>query len=93
MLTLQRLGTHLNVAHRVPLLVDVLTVGDHLLNLRALKEVQLQQLGHVLTEVDAVEHTQQLPAHCAAQNDAIEYDSDIQLRAFSLRLSIWGAHL
>lgn len=59
--------TDLNIAHGVPLLVDVLTVGDHMLDLRALKEVQLQQLGHVLTEVDAVEHTQQLPADCGTK--------------------------
>lgn len=56
--------THLNIAHSVPLLVDMLTVGDHLLYLSALEEIQLQQFGHVLTEVDAVEHAQQLPAHC-----------------------------
>lgn len=57
------MGTHLNVAHGVSLLVDVLTVTDHLLNLRALEEVQLQQLGHVLTKVDAIKDAQQLPAH------------------------------
>lgn len=57
------LETHLNVAHSVSLLIDMLTVGDHLLYLSALKEVQLQQLRHVLTEVDDVQHTQQLPAH------------------------------
>lgn len=62
------MGAHLNIAHGVSLLVDVLTVGDDLLYLRALKEVQLQQLGHVLAEVDAVEHAQQLPAHCGTTN-------------------------
>ncbi|TNN85085.1 hypothetical protein EYF80_004739 [Liparis tanakae] len=55
--------THLHVAHGVSLLIDVLTVGDHLLDLSALKEVQLQQLRHILTEIDGVQHTQQLPAH------------------------------
>lgn len=57
------LDTHLNVAHSVSLLIHMLTVGDHLLYLGALKKVQLQQLRHVLTEVDSVQHTQQLPAH------------------------------
>jgi len=55
--------THLHVAHGVSLLIDVLAVGDHLLDLSALKEVQLQQLRHILTEIDGVQHTQQLPAH------------------------------
>lgn len=57
------LETHLNVAHSMSLLIDMLTVGDHLLYLSALKEVQLQQLRHVLTEVDGIQHTQQLPAY------------------------------
>ena len=57
------LGTHLDVANGVSLLVDVLAVRDHLLYLCALKEVQLQQLRHILTEVDGVQHAQQLPAH------------------------------
>lgn len=57
------LETHLDIAHSVSLLVDVLTVGDDLLYLGALEEVQLQQLRHVLTEIDGVQHTQQLPAH------------------------------
>ena len=57
------LWTHLHIAHCVSLLIDVLTVGDHLLYLSALKEVKLQQLRHVLTEVDGVQHAQQLPAH------------------------------
>lgn len=57
------LETHLNVAHSVSLLIDMLTVGDHLLYLSALKEVQLQQLRYVLTKVDGVQYTQQLPAH------------------------------
>lgn len=57
------LETHLNVAHSVSLLIDMLTVGDHLLYLSALKEVQLQQLRHVLTKIDGVQYTQQLPAH------------------------------
>ncbi len=48
---------HLNIAHSVSLFVDMLTVGDHLLYLGALKEVELQQLGHILTEVDGVQHT------------------------------------
>lgn len=74
--------THLNVAHSVPLLVDMLTVGDHLLYLSALKKIQLQQLGHVLTEVDAVKHTQQLPAHCdrtrtESNRDNKEYTSEM----------------
>lgn len=55
--------THLNVAHSVALLIDMLAVGDHLLYLSALKEVQLQQLRHVLTEIDGIQHTQQLPAY------------------------------
>lgn len=33
------LQTHLNIAHSVSLLVDMLTVGDHLLYLGALEEV------------------------------------------------------
>lgn len=41
----------------------MLTVGDHLLYLRTLEEVQLQQLRHVLTEINTVQHAQQLPAH------------------------------
>lgn len=74
--------THLNVAHSVPLLVDMLTVGDHLLYLSALEEVQLQQLGHVLTEVDAVKHAQQLPAHfdrtrTESNRDNKEYTSEM----------------
>ena len=46
------------------MIVDVLTVGDDLLDLSALEEVQLQQLRGVLAEVDGIQHTQQLPAHC-----------------------------
>lgn len=57
------LETHLNVAHSVSLLIDMLAVGDHLLNLSALKKVKLQQLWHILTEIDGVQHTQQLPTH------------------------------
>lgn len=57
------LQTHLNIAHSVSLLVDMLTVGDHLLYLGALEEVKLQQLWHILTELDGIQHTQQLPAH------------------------------
>lgn len=41
----------------------MLTVGDHLLYLSALKEVQLQQLRHVLAEINGVQHTKQLPTH------------------------------
>lgn len=59
----RREETHLNVAHSVSLLIDMLTIGDHLLYLSALKEVQLQQLRHILTEINNVQHTQQLPAH------------------------------
>lgn len=51
------LQTHLNVAHGVSLLVDMLAVGDHLFYLSALKELQLQQLRHILTEIDGVQHT------------------------------------
>lgn len=57
------LQTHLNVAYSVSLLIHMLAVGDHLLYLSTLKEVQLQQLRHVLTEIDGIQHTQQLPAH------------------------------
>lgn len=58
-----RLETDLNVTHSVSLLVDVLTVGNHLFYLCALKEIQLQQFGNVLTKFNGVKHTQQLPAH------------------------------
>lgn len=40
------------------LLIDVLTVGDHLLYLSAFKEVQLQQLRHILAEFDGIQHAQ-----------------------------------
>lgn len=60
---MSKLQAHLDVADGVSVLVDVLAVGDDLLDLSALKEVQLQQLGDVLAEVDGVEHTQQLPAN------------------------------
>lgn len=52
------LETHLNITHSVSLLVDVLAVGDHLVDLSALEEIQLQQLRHILTEVDCIQHTQ-----------------------------------
>lgn len=54
---------HLDVADRVSVLIDVLAVGNDLLDLNALKEVQLQQLRHVLAEVDGIQHTEELPAH------------------------------
>lgn len=57
------LETNLYVAHSVSLLIHMLAVGDHLLYLSALKEVQLQQLRDILTELDGIQHTQQLPAH------------------------------
>ena len=66
------LATHLNVAHSVSLFIDMLTVGDHLLYLSAFKEVQLQQLWHVLTKIDGIQHTQQLPAHCLHQTRTIK---------------------
>ena len=54
---------HLDIADGVALLVDVLTVGDHQLDLSTLKEVELQQVWDVLAELDGVQHTQQFPAH------------------------------
>lgn len=57
------LDSHLDVADGMSLLVDMLTVGDDLLNLSALKEVQLQELRHFLAEVDGIQHTQQLPTN------------------------------
>lgn len=54
---------YLNIAHIMSLLIDMLAVGDDLLNLSALKEIQLQKLGHCLTEIDGIEYTQQLSSH------------------------------
>lgn len=57
------LDFHLNVAHSVSLLIDMLTVGDDLFYLSPLKEIQLQQFRHILTEVNFIQNTQQLPVH------------------------------
>jgi len=67
--------THLNVAHGVSLLIDVLAVGNHLFYLSALKEIQLQQLRHILTEVNCIKHTQQLPAHwwCEVKDNMVKF--------------------
>lgn len=56
-------STYLDVADRVSLLIDVFTVGDDLFNLSTLKEVQLQKLRGLLTEVYGIQNTQQPPAY------------------------------
>lgn len=56
-------STYLDVAHRVSLLADVFAVSDDLFDLSALKEVQLQKLWGLLTEVYGIQNTQQPPAY------------------------------
>lgn len=56
-------SAYLDVADRVSLLIDVFTVGDDLLYLSTLKEVQLQKLRGLLTEVYGIQNAQQPPAY------------------------------
>lgn len=74
------------------LFIDMFAVGDHLFYLSALKKVQLQQLWHVLTEINGIQHTQQLPAYWG-QTKSISLKNSFHpqsygpLQADSLRLS------